>query len=119
MIEVLYPSGSRATRVKASTTPADAIKTYWRFQPEVGDSFIVESTAGESVSANVLRADLEWIDIWLPPLHQYTVSIRHKIIGGSLTTWSSSKTISSRGPLNSFEKYQALNGDGVDNIRAS
>lgn len=111
------PSGSRATRLRLSSVAVGAISTHWNLVSETDGSFTIVTTASGSTSGNVLDGDTSFIDIWLPPLHAYTVRTRHGLNSGSVTSWTKRKTFESRGLLNSFEKYQALSGlGGSDNV---
>lgn len=111
------PSGSRATRLSLDSIPVGTVSTHWNLVSATDGSFTIVTTAKASSSGNVLDSSTSFIDIWLPPLHVYTVRTRHALDSGSATAWTERKTIESRGPLNSFEKYKALSGlGGVDNI---
>ncbi len=111
------PAESRATRLTQGTIPGEALTTHWNIVQVLDGSFTTVTSAVASTSPNVLDSDLDFIDIWLPPSHTYTVRTRHGTASGSLTAWTGFEEFTSRGPLNSFEKYQALSGlGGVDNI---
>ncbi len=120
-ITVSIPAGSRATRLKLSSVPANTLQTKWRLKSTFETSFVITTAFGGSSSANVLDGDINFLDIWLPPFHTYTVETRHvSAVDGVFTDWTAATTFTSRGPLNSFEKYQALSGiSGVDNIEAT
>jgi len=112
------PSGSRATRLTLDSVAVGAISTQWHIVPTFDSSFFITTTASGSTSGNVLDGSLSFIDLWLPPSQGYTVRTRHSLdIGGPPTGWTIRTEFTSRGPLNSFEKYQALSGiSGVDNV---
>lgn len=110
------PAGSRATRLTLDSVADGAFSTHWNIVTTFDGSFTILTTASGSTSENVLDGSLSFIDIWLPPFHSYTVRTRHGHSGGA-TSWSVRESFESRGPLNSFEKYQALSGiSGVDNV---
>lgn len=111
------PAGSRATRLTLDVVAGGAISTHWNIVTTFEGSFTIITTTKGSTSGNILDASLSFIDIWLPPFHSYTVRTRHGLNSGA-TAWSIRETFDSRGPLNSFEKYQALSGlGGVDNVK--
>ncbi len=112
------PAGSRATRLTQDTVvDADATSTQWNFVHDLNGSFTVVTNELGSTSGNVLDGDLSFIDIWLPPSHVYTIRTRNILNSANATAWTANASFTSRGPLNSFEKYQALNGtSGVDNV---
>lgn len=111
------PVGSRATRLTLDAVAAGAISTHWNIVTTFDGSFTIVTTGAGSTSGNVLDGSLSFIDIWLPPSQTYTIRTKHGLNSGSATAWSTTTTFESRGPLNSFEKYQALSGlGGVDNV---
>ncbi len=117
---VSLPVGSRATRLALTVTaPAGTAQTQWKFESDLDSTFAIITTFTGSTSANVLDSDLDTLDIWLPPSHVYTVQTRH-LIAGNYTDWQADQEFTSRGPLTSFEKYQALSGiagdSNVDNV---
>ena len=115
-LTITTPAGSRATRITQDTVDGAATSTHWNISSDLDGSYIVETTPSGSTSGNVLDGDLSFIDIWLPPSHEYSVRTRHGTAAAH-TAWTAAQTFTSRGPLNSYEKYQALNGtSGVDNI---
>lgn len=110
------PAGSRATRLTLDAVAAGAISTHWNIVTTFDGSFTIITTVDGSTSGNVLDGSLSFVDLWLPPSQSYTVRTRHGL-HGSATAWSIRTAFESRGPLNSFEKYQALSGiSGVDNV---
>jgi hypothetical protein len=116
-ITVSYPAGSRGTRLTLDSIPGDTISTHWNIDGDA--TFTVVTKTGGSATPNVLSADLSTLNIWLPPSHSYTVRTRHNVAGSGLTAWTNTTMFTSRGPLNSYEKYLALSGiAGVDNIDA-
>jgi len=114
------PSRSRGTKLIHSNSNASAVQTHWELTPTLGaagNKFTIITTASGANSANVLSASLTALNIWLPPFHKYNVRTRQKLANGTFTSWTDVQLIESRGPLNSFEKYQALSGlGGVDNV---
>ncbi|MHA2279275.1 MAG: hypothetical protein ACXAC5_00075 [Promethearchaeota archaeon] len=116
-LTITFPTGSRATRITQSNIPGDAVSTHWQLASTPWGTFTIISTTSGTDSANVLDSGLDTLDIWLPPSGSYTIRTRHALADGSNTAWTLTKPFTSRGPLNSFEKYQALSGlGGVDNI---
>lgn len=115
-LAITTPEGSRATRITQDTVPGAAVSTHWNISSDLDGSYIVETTPSGSISGNVLDGSLSFIDIWLPPSHEYSVRTRHGTASGH-TAWTVAEEFTSRGPLNSYEKYQALSGlGGVDNV---
>ncbi len=112
------PAGSRATRLQIDPVAGNVTSTQWQINPVAdGGTFIITTTASGSTSGNVLAADLDTLDIWLPPSHEYTIRTRHILNTSAKTGWSARTEFTSRGPLNSYQKYLALSGiSGVDNI---
>jgi len=110
--------GSRATRLGLDSVAVGAISTHWNIVlTNDGSAFTIVTTPTGSGSGNVIDGGLSFLDIWLPPSHEYTVRTRHGLNTGSRTGWTLDTSFTSRGPLNSFEKYQALSGiSGVDNV---
>lgn len=114
-----FPTGSRATRIVQSNVPGNAVSTHWQLASASQGTSTVVTTASGTDSANVLDSGLDTLDIWLPPSGAYTIRTRHALVDGSNSAWTLAKSFTSRGPLNSFEKYQALSGlGGVDNVVA-
>lgn len=111
------PPGSRATRLVQDETSPSATSTKWEIVPEFDKSFIITTTAAGAIRGSILASGLNFVDIWLPPSHNYTVRTRHTFKSGSPSAWTSRTPFVSRGPLNSFEKYLALSGiSNVDNV---
>jgi len=111
------PAGSRATKLTLDSVDGSAETTHWNITSTRGENFTLITTDSGSTSGNVLDGDLSFIDIWLPPSHSYSVRTRHGIGSGSVTNWTAFEEFTSRGPLNSYEKYLALSGtSGVDNV---
>lgn len=118
-ITISFPSGSRATRIELSILPAQVASTHWEITNGLLVSFTIRTTSGGTTSSNVLDSALDFIEIWLPPSHAYHVRTRHTLLvdNGSLTSWTAAVNFTSRGPLNSYEKYLVLSGiSGTDNI---
>lgn len=111
------PAGSRDTRLVISDPPAGTTETKWEINPvSAGDTFTMTTTSSGIDSGNVSSSNLITLNIWLPPFHDYALRTKH-LTSGNWGSWSSSTEFSARGILNSFEKYQALNGtSGVDNV---
>jgi len=115
-LTISTPASSRDTRLTLDTPPAGTTKTQWRITPPGESSFTIQTTSSGTSSANVSDSDLQTLNIWLPPSHTYVLETRH-FTSGSWGAWSSESTFTSRGPLNSYEKYLALSGiSGVDNV---
>ncbi len=116
-VKVEFPPRSRATRFRLKSIPAGTSLTQWKFTPTFGTPFIITTTPTEGTGENVLRGRLYLVDIWLPPFHTYTLKTRHYVTN-VWQAWSATQKIATRGPLNSFEKFLALSGTGVDNVDA-
>ncbi len=110
------PRGSRATRLRLDSIPVGTVSTHWNLVSATDGSFTVVTTAKKSSSGNVLDSSTSFIDIWLPPVHTYTVRTRHGLDSGSVTAWTKRKTIESRGLLNSFDKFHVLSDGKADNV---
>lgn len=116
MATVKTPAGSRDTRITLATPATGTTKTQWQLTQPDGGIFTIQTTSSGTDSENVSSADLRTLNIWLPPLHEYSLKTRH-FTNGSWAAWSSSSIFVSRGLLNSYEKYLALSGlGGVDNV---
>ena len=115
MAVIENPGGSRATRLRLKSVPAGTTMTQWHLIPPGGEPFIVTTTPSRGEGSNILGGSLSYVDIWLPPLHTYDLKTRH-FVTDKWKDWSDSQEFTSRSPLNSFEKYQALNRSAVDNI---
>jgi len=118
-LTISTPASSRDTRLTLDTPPAGTTKTQWRITPPGESAFTITTTSSGTDSANVSDSDLTTLDIWLPPSHTYALETRH-FTNGSWGAWATESSFTSRGPLNSYEKYLALSGiSGVDNIDAT
>ncbi len=116
-ISVLYPAGSRGTKIELDTLPADIISTIWQLSSVAGGTFSIRTTLGGTDSGNVLDSNLDYLTIWLPPAEEFGIRTRHGLTNERTTEWTTKVFFDSRGHLNSHEKYLALSGiSGVDNV---
>lgn len=116
MATITTPAGSRDTRIVLTTSTSGTTKTQWQFTQPDGGVFTMQTTSLGTNSGNVSSSDLQTLNIWLPPSHDYSLRTRH-FTSGSWEAWSSLSSFTSRGRLNSYEKYLALSGiSGVDNV---
>jgi hypothetical protein len=115
-LTITTPAGTRDTLLTLPSPPAETTKTQWRITPSGESTFTIQTTSSGTDSANVSSSDLQTLNIWLPPLHSYTLQTRH-FVSGSWEAWTTASEFESRGLLNSYEKYLALSGiSGVDNV---
>ncbi len=114
--KIEFPLGSRSTRLRLKNIPSGTTLTQWHITPLNEKPFILTTDKSGGNGANILGGNLSYVDIWLPPFHNYELKTRHKV-NGKLKSWSTIQEFTSRGPLNSFEKFQALSGQtALDNV---
>lgn len=103
------PISSRGTRL---TIPdSNATETQWDFiQTHDGYQFFITTSSGTHSATNVLNSSVSYVELWLPPFFTYYVRYRQKT-NGVWGAWAQYYTFTSRGPLNSYDAYYALNSE--------
>jgi len=108
-VKATLPLGTRGTQLNTDSI-AGATKTQWEI---TGDAtFTHTTTATSGAFGSVLSSDLNHLNMWLPPFHNYLARVR-QLVGGSWGEWTPFISFASRGPVNSFENYSILNANTV------
>jgi len=111
-----YPTGSRGTRLIVRDHNPLTVFTEWEFIDADGNHFVIRTDSNGAVNAeNVLSASTDYIEMWFPPYHYYRVRTR-QYFAGRWNAWTPYEYFQTRGPLNSFEKFYALNSESLTQV---
>jgi len=111
-----HPTGSRGTRLIVRDHNPLAVFTEWEFIDADGNHFVIRTDSNGAVNAeNVLSASTDYIEMWFPPYHYYRVRTR-QYFAGRWNAWTPYEYFQTRGPLNSFEKFYALNSESITQV---
>ena len=108
-ISTSFPTTSRGTLI-STTAPTGAISTQWDF---IGAGvFAVITDANTGAFGSALDSDIDFVDFWLPPFHEYSVRVRFNT-GNGFGDWYPFVSVTSRPLVNSAENYNILNANTI------
>ncbi len=108
-ISTSFPTTSRGTLI-STTAPTGAISAQWDF---TGDGvFTVSTDTNTGAFGSVLDSDIDFVDYWLPPYHEYSVRVRFDT-GSGFGDWYPFFAVTSRPLVNSAENYNILNANTI------